>query len=59
MLTEIQNGTYARTWIDENRNGRPSFLDARRRERTHPIEEVGARLRSLMPFLQPVTVPEA
>ena len=58
MLKDIQEGTYARAWIEENRLGRPWFTQARRRERSHQIEEVGARLRALMPFLQPVTPPE-
>jgi ketol-acid reductoisomerase len=56
MLGEIQSGAYARRWIAESDAGRPWFNDQRRRERTHPIEEVGARLRSMMPFLDPVTV---
>jgi ketol-acid reductoisomerase len=55
MLTDIQNGTYARRWIEEDRNGRPWFNETRRREQQHPIEEVGARLRAMMPFLKPVT----
>ncbi len=53
MLAEIQDGRFARAWIDENRRGRPEFLEARRRERSHPIEQVGAKLRSLMSFLDP------
>ncbi len=56
MLAEIQNGTYARNWIAENENGRPNFLARRHQEQTQLIEEVGARLRRLMPFLKPVTV---
>ncbi len=56
MLAEIQNGTYARTWIAENEAGRPNFDATRRREQDHPIEQVGARLRAMMPFLDPVTV---
>ena len=56
VLTEIQDGTFARRWIEENRNGRPSFEQRRRADAEHQIEQVGARLRSLMPFVQPVTV---
>lgn len=56
MLTEIQDGTYARKWIEENEKGRPWFDAKRQEERNHPIEKVGAELRSLMPFLDPVTV---
>ncbi|HZP47441.1 MAG TPA: ketol-acid reductoisomerase [Vicinamibacterales bacterium] len=60
MLAEIQNGTYAKRWIAENENGRPTFTARRHMEQTQLIEQVGARLRQLMPFLKPVTVePEA
>jgi ketol-acid reductoisomerase len=56
MLDEIRDGTYARLWIAENQAGRPWFESRRREERAHVIEQVGARLRSMMPFLDPVTV---
>ncbi len=56
MLGEIQDGTYARMWIAENENGRPAFYETRRREQDQPIEKVGAELRAMMPFLNPVTV---
>jgi ketol-acid reductoisomerase len=56
MLEEIQNGTYARTWISENEQGRPKFSATRAREQEHQIEQVGAKLRAMMPFLDPVTV---
>jgi ketol-acid reductoisomerase len=59
MLEEIRNGEYARGWIAENAAGRPWFNEQRRREAAHPIEQVGARLRALMPFLKPVTIKEA
>src|SRR4051794_23728168 len=55
MLTEIQNGTYAKAWIAENEAGRPNFNKLREADRNHPIEQVGVRLRALMPFLKPVT----
>jgi ketol-acid reductoisomerase len=54
MLAEIQDGTYARRWIEEDAKGRPWFNATRAREQQHRIEEVGARLRALMPFLKPV-----
>ncbi|HEY3380523.1 MAG TPA: ketol-acid reductoisomerase [Vicinamibacterales bacterium] len=54
MLEEIRNGSYARGWIEEDRKGRPWFTAERERERTHQIEEVGSRLRAMMPFLEPV-----
>jgi ketol-acid reductoisomerase len=56
MLGEIRSGQYAQKWIDENAAGRPWFEKQRRAEREHPIEAVGARLRALIPFLDPVTV---
>jgi ketol-acid reductoisomerase len=53
ILREIQDGTYARAWIEEDRRGRPTFNETRRREQQHPIEQVGEALRRMMPFLQP------
>ena len=56
MLGEIRSGEYARAWITESNAGRPWFNAQRDAERTHEIERVGAQLRSMMPFLDPVTV---
>ncbi len=56
ILKEIQDGTYAQGWIDENKAGRPWFNEKRRSEQDHMIERVGAELRDLMPFIDPVTV---
>ena len=56
MLEEIQNGTYAKAWIAENQAGRPTFDATRAREQSHQIERVGANLRRMMPFVQPVEV---
>ena len=56
LLKEIQNGTFAKKWIEENKTGRKNFEKIRREEAKHPIEEVGGRLRAAMPFLDPVTV---
>ncbi len=56
ILTEIQDGTFAANWIKENETGRKSFEAMRSKEAEHPIEEVGAKLRAAMPFLDPVTV---
>ena len=56
ILKEIQDGTYARNWIAENENGRPWFEDERQRQQHHLIEEVGASLREMMPFVDPVRV---
>ncbi len=54
LLQEIQSGEYARRWMGEHAAGRPSFNATRHAERTHQIEQVGERLRALMPFLKPV-----
>ena len=56
MLREIQDGTYARNWIEENKTGREWFDGKRASEQEQLIEEVGARLRAMMKFLDPVTV---
>ncbi len=56
LLAEIQDGTFAGKWIKENEDGRPWFNKIRSAEQTQIVEEVGARLRALMPFIQPVTI---
>ena len=56
MLEDIQSGEYARSWIAENAAGRPTFNKTRDAEQNQLIEQVGAKLRKLMPFLKPVTV---
>ena len=56
ILAEIQDGTFARDWIKENENGRPRFNKIRASERDQKLEKVGAELRAMMPFLQPVTI---
>ena len=56
ILTEIQDGKFARDWIAENENGRPRFNKIRASERDQQLEKVGADLRAMMPFLQPVTI---
>jgi ketol-acid reductoisomerase len=52
ILTEIQNGSFAREWIAETRGGARRFADMRRAARTHAIETVGARLRAMMPWTE-------
>jgi ketol-acid reductoisomerase len=52
ILTEIQNGTFAKQWIAENEAGRPNFKKMRQDEANHPIEAVGKQLREMMAFLQ-------
>ena len=56
LLADIQDGTFAKRWIKENEDGRPKFNKTRAAEQTQTIEEVGAKLRALMPFIQPVTI---
>ena len=51
LLADIRDGSFAKTWIAENEAGRPNFNAARRADIDHPIEQVGVRLRELMPFL--------
>jgi ketol-acid reductoisomerase len=51
ILHEIQSGQFAREWILENKAGAPAFKAIRRRERDHPIEQVGSRLRKLMTWI--------
>ena len=52
VLTEIQNGTFARNWLLENKAGQPSFHATRSRERTHMIEVVGKQLRRMMSWIK-------
>ncbi len=56
VLADIQDGSFAARWIAENEAGRAEFERLREQDRDHQIEQVGAQLRSAMPFLDPVTV---
>jgi len=56
LLTDIQDGTFAAKFINENNTGRHGFAKYRQAERDHPIEKVGAGLRASMPFLDPVKI---
>jgi len=51
ILGEIQSGAFAKEWIAENENGRPNFDRMRDAAAEHPIEKVGAELRSMMPWI--------
>jgi ketol-acid reductoisomerase len=51
ILTEVQDGSFAREWILENKANKPNFNALRRIGAEHPIEEVGARLRAMMPWI--------
>ena len=47
VLTEIQDGTFASKWINENKTGRLHFNACRRIEAEHELEKVGAEIRKL------------
>jgi len=51
-LIAIQDGSFAKTWIEENKQGQPKFRVRRKREHDLLIEKVGADLRDMMPFLK-------
>jgi ketol-acid reductoisomerase len=51
ILTEIQQGSFAREWILENQAGRPHFLALRRENAEHPVEQVGKEVRGMMSWL--------
>ena len=56
VLADIQSGSFAERWINEYDSGGEQFKRLRQQDRDHQIEQVGAELRSKMPFLDPVTV---
>lgn len=49
LLANIQSGAFAREWMHESKNGAPTLNTHRRQTAEHPIEEVGAKLRGMMP----------
>jgi ketol-acid reductoisomerase len=51
VLHRIQDGSFAKQWIEENKKGRPEFRPRRKREHDLLLEKVGANLRQMMPFL--------
>ena len=51
ILGDIQSGKFADEWITEHRCGSPHFRELRKEAAKHPVEDVGARLRALMPWL--------
>ena len=52
LLADIRNGVFAKEWIAECRAGAPRFAELRRAAQDHPIEQVGARLRAMMPWTE-------
>ena len=57
LLKDIQDGSFARRWIEENATGRPNFMEYRDEDRHHQVEKVGAELRSRMTWLGAKTAP--
>ena len=51
ILDDIQSGRFVRDWMQECKVGQPSFKAMRRRNAEHPIEQVGERLRAMMPWI--------
>jgi ketol-acid reductoisomerase len=51
LLADIQSGAFAREWMSESRNGRRRFLELQEENKQHSIEQVGTRLRAMMPWL--------
>ncbi len=51
VLDDIQSGSFVKEWMLENQAGAPRFKAIRRREAEHPIEQVGAKLREMMPWI--------
>ena len=56
LLDDIQDGSFAKRFIEDQNSGRKEFEKFRAQDREHPIEKVGAELRKAMPFLDPVKV---
>ena len=51
-LTAIQDGSFAKDWIQENKDGQPRFKKLREEGAAHEIEQIGTHLRSLMPWIE-------
>src|SRR6202166_4751083 len=57
LLAGIRDGSFAKAWIEENEKGCPNFLARRKAEQQQQIEQIGLKLRAMMPFLNPVVAP--
>ena len=51
ILSEIQSGQFAREWMNEHRSGQIKFTAMRKQQAEHPIEKIGEKLRTLMPWI--------
>ncbi|HZB98241.1 MAG TPA: ketol-acid reductoisomerase, partial [Candidatus Sulfotelmatobacter sp.] len=58
ILGAIQDGSFARRWIEENAAGRPNFIEFKQADQHHPIEKVGAELREKMSWLGAKKAPD-
>jgi ketol-acid reductoisomerase len=58
VLRDIKDGTHAKKWIAEYRKGAPALYERRALEQQHPIEQVGRKLREMMPWLPRREVPK-
>jgi ketol-acid reductoisomerase len=56
LLADIKSGEFAKKWVAENEAGCPNFEHVRQVERESKIEQVGAKLRKMMPFIDAVTI---
>ena len=57
LLAEIRDGSFAKAWIAENEKGCPNFLAKRKEEQHLLLEQLGPKLRAMMPFLNPIVAP--
>jgi ketol-acid reductoisomerase len=57
LLAGIRDGSFAKAWIEENDKGCPNFLARRKAEQSSQIEQLGPKLRAMMPFLNPIAAP--
>lgn len=59
LLERVQDGSFAKDWILENQCGRPRMKKWLQSERNHPIEAVGKELRTMMPWMNAKSAPDA
>jgi ketol-acid reductoisomerase len=52
ILTDVQNGKFAKEWIDEHAGGQKNMEKLREENREHPIEKIGAKLREMMSWIK-------
>ncbi len=51
LLADIQDGSFAKEWVEEWKSGGKKFKELEATERNHPVEKVGREIRRLMPFI--------